>query len=316
MLAHDEPSTEMHTRLPGLTAADLKSLRVLYEDMREIMRKAGEHGVRVLMDAEQSWYQVRRYLHHPCVNLVLTQRFPLMQPATDVMTLLLAKEFNRADSAHAHTLPLLYWTFQGYLRRNLEHLQRSFDHAEQHGYTIGAKLVRGLVSALGDPRGQLLPASLGHPAPDLQLQASNTIRTPAAFVDGALTVHLQYVVGHLRRLEAHLDETRLTCTDIHPSEPLSPLLASMPTAPTLPIKVLIVGGGEFGTATALSLVKGPYAQHASLITILERSATPPASDAASSDLNKVRRTVAGFFLVFGTDPNLVRMPDHPARVLG
>lgn len=27
--------------------------------------------------------------------------------------------------------------------RNLEHLQRSFDHAEKHDYTIGAKLVRG-----------------------------------------------------------------------------------------------------------------------------------------------------------------------------
>lgn len=62
------------------------------------------------------------------------------------------------------------------------------------------------------------------------------------------------------------------------------------TPPPLPVCSLqIVGGGEFGTATALSLVKGAYAQHGSLITILDRSATPPSNDAASSDLNKVGR---------------------------
>lgn len=63
MLAHTEPSVDMHTQqLPGPTTAELASLRVLYEDMRDIMRKASEHGVRVLMDAEQSWYQVRFFL--------------------------------------------------------------------------------------------------------------------------------------------------------------------------------------------------------------------------------------------------------------
>lgn len=57
---------------------------------------------------------------------------------------------------------------------------------------------------------------------------------------------------------------------------------------TLPLLAWqIVGGGVFGTATALSLIKGPYAQHGHLITLLDRSATPPATDAASSDLNKV-----------------------------
>jgi len=52
-------------------------------------------------------------------------------------------------------------------------------------------------------------------------------------------------------------------------------------------KILIVGGGAFGLSTALELVKGKYEGKGHLITILDRSATPPASDAASSDYNKV-----------------------------
>ncbi|KAI5475081.1 hypothetical protein MNV49_001957 [Pseudohyphozyma bogoriensis] len=54
-------------------------------------------------------------------------------------------------------------------------------------------------------------------------------------------------------------------------------------------QALIVGSGEFGAATALSLIKGPYAKHAHLITILDRAVDPPAVDAASSDLNKIVR---------------------------
>lgn len=46
-------------RLESCTPADLVALRVLYEDMRDIMASARKHGVRILMDAEQSWYQVR-----------------------------------------------------------------------------------------------------------------------------------------------------------------------------------------------------------------------------------------------------------------
>ncbi|KAM0752595.1 FAD dependent oxidoreductase [Meredithblackwellia eburnea MCA 4105] len=59
--------------------------------------------------------------------------------------------------------------------------------------------------------------------------------------------------------------------------------------PSPPSKVLIVGTGEFGVATALSLVEGPYQGKGHLITLLDRSADPPSLDAASSDLNKIVR---------------------------
>lgn len=49
--------------------------------------------------------------------------------------------------------------------------------------------------------------------------------------------------------------------------------------------VLIVGAGEFGASTALSLLKtGNYT-----ITLIDRAPVLPAMDAASTDMNKVVR---------------------------
>lgn len=60
------------------------------------------------------------------------------------------------------------------------------------------------------------------------------------------------------------------------------------TMPAPPQTVLIVGGGEYGLSAALALAEGPYSSAPSLITVLDRSASPPSLDAASSDINKVR----------------------------
>ncbi|KAL1404827.1 hypothetical protein Q8F55_008437 [Vanrija albida] len=56
-----------------------------------------------------------------------------------------------------------------------------------------------------------------------------------------------------------------------------------------PQRVLIVGAGEFGSTTALALARGAYKGHEHLITVLDRSPTPPATDAASYDYNKIVR---------------------------
>ncbi|KDE02469.1 hypothetical protein MVLG_06978 [Microbotryum lychnidis-dioicae p1A1 Lamole] len=56
-----------------------------------------------------------------------------------------------------------------------------------------------------------------------------------------------------------------------------------------PTSILIVGCGCFGASTALSLLRGRYSNFPQLITILDRSATPPEIDAASSDINKIVR---------------------------
>jgi len=51
-------------------------------------------------------------------------------------------------------------------------------------------------------------------------------------------------------------------------------------------RLVIVGGGCFGLSTAYHLLKRGYAH----VTVLDRSPTLPAPDAASTDLNKVVRT--------------------------
>ncbi|BGP58199.1 hypothetical protein JCM8202_004738 [Rhodotorula sphaerocarpa] len=56
-----------------------------------------------------------------------------------------------------------------------------------------------------------------------------------------------------------------------------------------PQSILIVGAGEMGALTALSLAEGLYKSHPHLITVVERGAEPPAIDAASSDYNKIVR---------------------------
>lgn len=56
-------------------------------------------------------------------------------------------------------------------------------------------------------------------------------------------------------------------------------------------RVLVVGAGVFGLSCAEELVRTLYAGRAHLIIVVDRSSAPPAIDAASSDLNKVRATL-------------------------
>lgn len=59
-------------------------------------------------------------------------------------------------------------------------------------------------------------------------------------------------------------------------------MLNMSTKPS----VLIVGAGEFGASTAVSLLKtGQYGK----VTVLDRASVLPAMDAASTDMNKVVR---------------------------
>ena len=70
--------------------------------------------VSVLVDAEESW----------------------IQPALDHMVNLLMRRYNQERA-------VVYNTFQLYLKDRLEFLTRSYDQAKEHGYILGAKLVRG-----------------------------------------------------------------------------------------------------------------------------------------------------------------------------
>lgn len=113
--------------IAALSPKDVDALKQLWEVLREVAHRAQQHGcVRIAIDAEYSWYQ----------------------PAIDAMYEAIAAEFNRNDPRESRAPsrisgPLVYNTFQAYLRRTPSHLAASFERAKSNGYTLGVKLVRG-----------------------------------------------------------------------------------------------------------------------------------------------------------------------------
>jgi proline dehydrogenase len=113
--------------LPGeenLRAGDMDLLRGIWQILLKIGKTAKESGIKIAIDAEHSWYQ----------------------PAIDGYTMLMSQEFNKiqpGEVVNPATSPLIYGTYQAYLRRSDGHLAASLKHAKENNYTLGVKLVRG-----------------------------------------------------------------------------------------------------------------------------------------------------------------------------
>ncbi|KAJ7885760.1 FAD-linked oxidoreductase [Mycena olivaceomarginata] len=107
----------------SLSPTDLAMLRDLHADLSRICTRAAAHGVRIIIDAEYSWYQ----------------------PAIDALALALMRCFNvnAPSGAPMKQQPLVYATFQAYLRRTPAQLVHALRDARTHGYALGVKLVRG-----------------------------------------------------------------------------------------------------------------------------------------------------------------------------
>ncbi|KAH8111477.1 FAD-linked oxidoreductase [Phellopilus nigrolimitatus] len=126
----------------SLTKEDITALKELKEDLFRIGRRASERGVRIIIDAEYRFYQ----------------------PAIDAYQLALMREFNRlparpsplaraigaiswSSASREHEIssvqPLIYGTFQAYLRRTRDHVAQSLLAAEEGKFSLGVKLVRG-----------------------------------------------------------------------------------------------------------------------------------------------------------------------------
>ncbi|GAA5967110.1 hypothetical protein JCM21900_001891 [Sporobolomyces salmonicolor] len=109
---------------PELSEEDHELLAKLYEGLRKVCCEAKKQGVRLLVDAEQSWFQ----------------------PAIDLYAELLSEEFNKVDpssSTSGPAMPIVYNTYQCYLRTTPSKLQSALAHASSNNYSFGAKLVRG-----------------------------------------------------------------------------------------------------------------------------------------------------------------------------
>jgi len=88
----------------------------MYERGLKLGKEAAKSGVRLLIDAEQVRYQ----------------------PAIDNLVLGLQRQFNVGGDK-----PIIYNTYQCYLRDSPERLRTDVERSERFNYHFGAKLVRG-----------------------------------------------------------------------------------------------------------------------------------------------------------------------------
>uniref|UniRef100_A0A7S4EIW5 Proline dehydrogenase n=1 Tax=Pseudo-nitzschia australis TaxID=44445 RepID=A0A7S4EIW5_9STRA len=98
-----------------LTNEEIELLNAMYNRGRKLGKEAAKSGVRLLIDAEQVRYQ----------------------PAIDNLVLELQRRFNVDDK------PIIYNTYQCYLRDAPERLRTDVARSERFRYHFGAKLVRG-----------------------------------------------------------------------------------------------------------------------------------------------------------------------------
>ncbi|ORY35407.1 FAD-linked oxidoreductase-like protein [Naematelia encephala] len=105
----------------GLRPGDLEALSALWGKLRHIADVAKRNRVKLMIDAEHTWYQ----------------------PSLDAYTLLLSMEYNRPSKKEPWSGPLIFGTYQSYLNRQPALLEAALQHAESNGYALGIKLVRG-----------------------------------------------------------------------------------------------------------------------------------------------------------------------------
>ncbi|MES2629412.1 MAG: proline dehydrogenase family protein [Bacteroidota bacterium] len=104
----------INTDLQNLGASEQKSYLDFHRRVEAICKKAFERGVRIFIDAEESWLQDG-----------------IDRIATEMMV-----KYNR-------TQPIVYNTVQMYRHDRLEFLKKAVAEAKHEGYFYGVKLVRG-----------------------------------------------------------------------------------------------------------------------------------------------------------------------------
>ncbi|OGM49744.1 proline dehydrogenase [Aspergillus bombycis] len=100
----------------GVTEADRKELVTLRAVLEKIISKARENNVRIVIDAEQSWYQ----------------------PVIDSLTDEFMQKYNSLDGPATCIA-----SFQAYLRRYPQFLDQQIERADKKGYKLLFKQVRG-----------------------------------------------------------------------------------------------------------------------------------------------------------------------------
>ncbi|KAF9167126.1 hypothetical protein DFQ26_005738 [Actinomortierella ambigua] len=104
--------------IAGLTKDEMEDYQRVLRRMEGLCDQAAKTRTRLMIDAEQTYFQ----------------------PAIDSVALHLQEHYN--DTPHADG-PLIFNTYQMYLKDALSRLQQDYKRAERNGYVLAAKLVRG-----------------------------------------------------------------------------------------------------------------------------------------------------------------------------
>lgn len=104
-----------------VTAADLEMAEFAVAQMKTLALYAKSKRVKLMMDAEQSYFQ----------------------PAIDDIILSLGREVNSKIGSSEFATPVVFNTYQMYLKDSLDRLKADVLHAQAKGYSFGVKLVRG-----------------------------------------------------------------------------------------------------------------------------------------------------------------------------
>jgi len=159
----------MHTRtntlinrynwaLEQLTDAERSEWNAVMQRMQTISKRAAACGVGVLVDAEETW----------------------IQDPVDALTILIMDEFNK-------TTAVVYNTVQLYRHDRLAFLRAMLEAAQQRGFVLGVKLVRGAYMEKERNRA----AERGYPSP---------IQADKAGTDADFNEAVQLCIDHLEQV--------------------------------------------------------------------------------------------------------------------
>ena len=130
-LANDR-TLELVGRRTDLSSAEQAAFNRVADRLDQMCRKAAELDVKIFVDAEESW----------------------RQETIDRLVEEMMEKYNREKV-------VVYNTFQMYRTDRLDYLKKSYDDAQQKGYLLGAKLVRGAYMEKERERA----AEKGYPSP-------------------------------------------------------------------------------------------------------------------------------------------------------
>jgi len=121
------------------TNEEIDLIHALQTRAHSVAKKASDLNVSLLIDAEQSWFQ----------------------PAIDVISIGLQQTFNDVNQQQTTQQPVIFNTYQCYLKDSLDRIKEDLARSTRRGYHFGAKLVRGAYMH----RERTRAAEIGYPSP-------------------------------------------------------------------------------------------------------------------------------------------------------